>query len=288
MTRGASGNPESIRARLLNRARADNVEFQQLLTRFALERLLYRLSVSTHRDQFLLKGALLFNLWYSAPHRPTRDVDFLGFGSDDLGRIESVFRDLCEIVIPDGIVFDPRSVRAAEIRLEANYGGVRVNLVGTLAGARCPVQADIGFGDAVTPDPVESAYPTLLADLPAPALRVYPKPTVIAEKFHAIVELGLENSRMKDYFDLWVLLRDPDIDPSLVSKAIRATFERRQSAIPSNVPIGLSAEFSADALKQTQWTGFITRNNLDGPSLFTIVSELSRFWQSLPSIQPRT
>ncbi|MDE2250107.1 MAG: nucleotidyl transferase AbiEii/AbiGii toxin family protein, partial [Gammaproteobacteria bacterium] len=121
MTRSASGNPESIRARLLNRARADNVEFQQLLTRFALERILYRLSISTHRDQFLLKGALLFNLWYSAPHRPTRDVDFLGFGSDDLGRIESVFRDLCELAVPDGIVFDPRSVRAAEIRLEANY-----------------------------------------------------------------------------------------------------------------------------------------------------------------------
>lgn len=149
-----------------------------------------------------------------------------------------------------------------------------MNLVGTLAGARCPVQADIGFGDAVTPDPVESAYPTLLADLPAPNLRVYPKPTVIAEKFHAIVELGMENSRMKDYFDLWVLLRDPDIDRSLVAKAIRATVERRQSAIPSNAPIGLSEEFSADALKRSQWNAFAARNALDVPDLAVIVTHL--------------
>ncbi len=281
MTPDASGNPRSIRARLLNRARADRVEFQQLLTRFALERLLYRLSISTHRDQFLLKGALLFNLWYSAPHRATRDVDFLGFGSDDLTRLESVFRDLCELAVADGIVFDPQSVRAVEIRLHANYGGIRVNLVGTLAGARCPVQADIGFGDAVTPDPEESTYPTLLADLPTPNLRVYPKPTVIAEKFHAIVELGMENSRMKDYFDLWVLLRDPDIDRSLVAKAIRATFERRQTMIPSDTPIGLSLDFSADALKQSQWRAFATRNGLQVPELAEVVAQLRERFDDL-------
>lgn len=274
MTRGATGNPESVRARLLNRARAEGVEFQQLLTRFALERLLYRLSISAHRDQFLLKGALLFNLWYSASHRPTRDVDFLGFGSDDLRRIEAVFRELCTLAVADGIVFDPQSVRATEIRAEANYGGVRVTLMGVLAGARCPVQADIGFGDAVTPGPEESSYPTLLADLPAPSLRIYPKYTVIAEKFHAIVELGMENSRMKDYFDLWILLRDRDIDRAIVGQAIRATFERRQTAIPSDGPIGLSEEFAANGLKRSQWTAFARRNALEVPDLTVIVTQL--------------
>lgn len=274
MTRGAAGNPESIRARLLNRARAEGVEFQQLLTRFALERLLYRLSISEHRDQFLLKGALLFNLWYSASHRPTRDVDFLGFGSDDLPRIEAVFRELCKLAVADGIVFDPKSVRAAEIRLDANYGGVRVTLMGVLAGARCPVQADIGFGDAVTPGPEESSYPTLLADLPAPNLRVYPKYTVIAEKFHAIVELGMENSRMKDYFDLWILLRDQTIDRPLVASAIQATFGRRQTKLPAGIPIGLSTEFASDALKISQWDAFVARNKLKAPDLASLVAEL--------------
>ncbi len=215
MTRSAEGNAESIRARLLNRARADNIEFQQILTGFALERLLYRLSISKYREQFLLKGALLFNLWQRKPHRPTRDIDLLGLGTDDIPRIESVFRDLCEIVVPDGIVFDASSVNAAEIWLEANYGGVRVNLMGRLAGARCPVQVDIGFGDAVTPGPEETTYPTLLNDLPAPHLRIYPKYTVIAEKFHAIVQHGMENSRMKDYFDLWILTQGPDLDPRI-------------------------------------------------------------------------
>jgi len=157
MTRTAQGNPESIRARLLNRARAEGVEFQQMLTRFALERLLYRLSISDHHDQFLLKGALLFNLWYSAIHRPTRDVDFLGFGPDDLPRIQAVFRDLCEISVPDGIIFDPQSVNATEIRLDANSGGVRVTLIGLLASARCPVQAVLALETRSRPAPRKRA-----------------------------------------------------------------------------------------------------------------------------------
>lgn len=281
MTRASPGNPDSIRARLLNRARAEGVELQQVLTRFALERLLYRLSISDHRDQFLLKGALLFNLWYSELHRPTRDVDFLGFGPEDLPRIEAVFRDLCEISVPDGITFDPKSVKATEIRLDANYGGVRVTLIGLLAGARCPVQADIGFGDAVTPSPEEASYPTLLADLPAPNLRVYPKYTVIAEKFHAIVELGMENSRMKDYFDLWILLKDPSIDWPLAAKAIRATFDRRQTQQPTGIPLGLSTEFALDALKNSQWNAFVARNKLEAPDLADVLEALRRVLDGL-------
>jgi predicted nucleotidyltransferase component of viral defense system len=274
MTRAAPDNPDSIRARLLNRARAEGVEFQQMLTRFALERLLYRLSISDHRNQFLLKGALLFNLWYSDIHRPTRDVDFLGFGPDDLPRIEAVFCDLCEISVPDGIIFDPKSVKATEIRLDANYGGVRVTLMGLLAGARCPVQADIGFGDTVTPGPEKATYPTLLTDLPAPDLRIYPKYTVIAEKLHAIVELGMENSRMKDYFDLWTLITDATIDRPLAAKAIRATFGRRQTQLPTGMPLGLSTEFALDALKTSQWNAFIARNTLQAPDLPRLIEQL--------------
>ena len=193
----------SVRARLLNQAKAANIEFGLMLTRFALERLLYRLSVSSHRDQFVLKGALLFDLWFDQPHRPTRDADLLGFGAADLSVLEATFREIREIPVADGIVFAPASVKAFEIRKDANYAGIRLTLTGELHGARCAVQVDIGFGDAVTPAVEEADYPAILADLPAPRLRVYPRYTVIAEKLEAIVSLGITNSRMKDFFDLW-------------------------------------------------------------------------------------
>lgn len=271
----------SVRARLLNRAKAANAEFGLTLTRFALERLLYRLSVSPHRDQFLLKGALLFDLWFDEPHRPTRDADFLGFGPADLPTLEKVFREICAVQVADGIVFDPATVKAEEIRKEANYAGIRITLLGTLDGARCPVQADIGFGDAVTPAPEETDYPVLLDDLPAPKLRVYPRYTVIAEKFEAITSLGIANSRMKDFFDLWVLTRHSELDAAILRQAVTATFARRGTALPTGTPVGLSDEFAADANKQTQWRAFTTRNKLDAPSLETVVNHLREFLQSV-------
>lgn len=155
----------SIRDRLLNKARAEKLDYNLLLTRYALERLLYRLSISVHRDQFLLKGALLFDLWFDVPHRPTHDADFLGFGSAEIPRVDAVFREICRIEVEDGIGFDPDSVKAAEIRKEAHYAGVRVTLMGLLASARCPVQVDIGFGDAVVPGPEEALYPIILGDM---------------------------------------------------------------------------------------------------------------------------
>lgn len=153
----------SIRDRLLNKARAEKRDYNLMLTRYALERLIYRISISPYRDQFLLKGALLFDLWFDVPHRPTRDVDFLGYGPADIPHLEGVFRELCAIDANDGIEFQAKTVKAAEIRKEANYAGVRVTLIGVLAGAKCPVQADIGFGDAVVPGPEEVTYPVLLA-----------------------------------------------------------------------------------------------------------------------------
>jgi Nucleotidyl transferase AbiEii toxin, Type IV TA system len=278
----SKANPgASIRARLLNRARADGVEFEQMLTRFALERMLYRLSVSRYRDQFLLKGALLFDLWFDEPHRPTRDADFLGIGSADPRRLAAVFREICDVTAADAIVFDPGSVKATEIRREANYPGIRVTLSGVLDGARCPTQADIGFGDVVTPAPEEADYPVLLKDLPQPRLRVYPRYTVIAEKFEAIVSLGIANSRMKDFFDLWILTREPGLEAGLIPKAVAATFARRGTPFPATTPVGLSDEFATDAGKRQQWRAFLDRNRLDATSLEEVVTQLREMFERI-------
>lgn len=217
----------SVRTRLLGIAKTQESDFNQVLVRFALERILYRLSQSEHARRFLLKGALLFTLWYDMPHRATRDADLLGFGASDLESVAQVFREIAAISVNDGIVFDPASVATEEIRKEAGYGGVRVTIAGELAKARCKTQIDVGFGDAVTPGPVDSVYPVLLNDLPAPRLRVYPTYTVVAEKLHAIALLGMTNSRVKDYFDLSVLLERETLDADLLAQAIKATFERR-------------------------------------------------------------
>lgn len=218
----------SVRARLKHHADAAKQDFNLTLTHYGLERLLYRLSISPHGTNFVLKGALLFSLWYDLPHRPTRDADLLGFGPDDIDSAVAAFRDICQITVEDGMTFDPASVKGALIRKEADYGGVRIDLQTKLDGARIALQVDIGFGDAVTPAPQTIDYPVLLNDLPAPRLRVYPKYTVVAEKFHAVCLLGMSNTRMKDYFDLWVLLDDGTLDPLVLRRAIETTFERRK------------------------------------------------------------
>ena len=267
----------SVRDRLLNKARAEKLDFNLLLTRYALERMLYRLSISKQRDQFLLKGALLFDLWFDVPHRPTHDADFLGFGSAEIPHIEEIFRDICRIEVEDGIAFQPDTVKAAEIRKEANYAGVRVTLLGMLDSARCAVQIDIGFGDAVVPGPDEVHYPVILGEMPGPHLHVYPRYTVVAEKLEALISLGMLNSRMKDYFDLWILAKHSDFDGQILSRAVAATFDRRCTAVPSGVPIGLSDEFISDAQKGKQWQGFLRKNALDPMPLATVVADLRDF-----------
>jgi predicted nucleotidyltransferase component of viral defense system len=249
----------SVRARLLTRARETRQDFNLVLTRYALERLLYRLSVSPHADQFLLKGALLFDLWFDIPHRPTRDADFLGFGSAELPHLETVFKEVCALETDDGVAFRPETVQAAEIRKEANCAGVRVTLLGLIDGARCPIQVDIGFGDVVTPGPEDVQYPVMLSEFPAPKLRAYPRYTVVAEKLEALASLGIANSRMKDYFDLWILSRHTEIDGDTLRRAIRATFDRRKTALPPDIPFGLTDGFAQDAHKQTQWRAFIRK-----------------------------
>jgi hypothetical protein len=217
----ATNRAASIRARLLNRARAERADFNLMLTRYSLERLLYRLSVSQWADQFPLKGALLFDLWFDQPHRPTRDIDLLGFGPSEIDHLIEVFQQVCTMPSDDGILFDHASVRAAPIRKEANYEGVRVTLIGALDNARCSVQIDVGYGDAVTPAPELVQFPALLDDVEAPSLRAYPVYTVIAEKYEAIVSLGMANTRMKDYFDLGSLRPMPRSMPLSCDKLFR-------------------------------------------------------------------
>jgi len=276
----------SVRARIHNKAKTDQVNTQFLLTRYALERLLYRLAVSEHRDNFLLKGALLFDLWYDVPLRPTRDIDLLGFGIAEIPYIMGVFEDMCAIEVEDGITFDSSTIKAEEIRKDANYSGTRVTLIGTIDGAKCSVQVDIGYGDAVTPAPEMATYPVMLEGMPAPELRVYPQYTVIAEKFEAIISLGMANSRMKDYFDLWVLLRNSELDQVVLERAVLATLVRRGTVLPAGIPSGLSDQFAADKSRKALWDAFVARNKLSADPLEITVRHLRDRFSFLLIITP--
>jgi hypothetical protein len=270
----------SVRARLLNIAKAEQSDFNSVLVRYALERFLYRLGKSAHADHFVLKGAMLFNLWYAMPHRPTRDVDLLGFGPSDLGSIAQAFREIVNVVGQDGIVFDAASVHVEEIRKNAGYAGARVIVSAELARARCKAQIDVGFGDAVTPGPVDAVYPVLIADFAAPHLRTYPVYTVVAEKLHAMVLLGMTNSRLKDYLDLSVLLEREALDPATLAAAIAATFTRRGTTLPTVLPIGLSDEFANDQSRQALWVAFLKKNALPAVPLTSVVTTLRATLQS--------
>lgn len=264
----------SVRARLLNIAKAEQTDFNAVLVRYALERFLYRLSQSAHADHFVLKGAMLFNLWYAMPHRPTRDVDLLGFGPSDLESIAKAFREIVSVAADDGMLFDATSVSVEEIRKNAGYAGARVLVSAELARAHCKTQIDIGFGDAITPGPVDATYPVLIADSPPPQLRTYPVYTVVAEKLHAIVLLGMTNSRLKDYLDLWILLDREALDPDILASAIAATFNRRGTPLPTELPIGLSDEFAGDESRQALWAAFLRKNALAAMPLGDVVGAL--------------
>lgn len=273
----SAGRAASFHARLLNLAKSRGDDFNLILNRYALERWLYRLSISEAREHLWLKGAMLFNLWFDSPHRPTRDADFLGFGEIDANALRDMVRKVSAIGTDDGMEFDPASVTVEEIREEARYGGLRVRVLGHLGKARCPLQLDVGYGDVVTPGAEEADYPTLLDDVPIPHLKVYPRATVVAEKLEAIASLGMANSRMKDYYDLHALALEGAIDADLLGDAIAATFGRRRTPLPDDLPVGLTAEFAGDVAKQTQWSAFLGKNRLAGLSLDEVVARISRF-----------
>lgn len=309
----------SVAARLLTVAHEHEEEYQLVLMRYGLERLLYRLGRSPYAGQFVVKGALLFTVWAAQTertdqaeasaasndvgssltasgvpraqrphraHRATHDLDLLGYGSADLARLEQVFRDLCQLQLPvgedDGLTFQPETVRAAPIRKEQEYGGIRVHLLALLGKARIPLQVDVGFGDVVTPAPAEVAFPTLLPDLPAPQVRVYPRETVVAEKFEAIVRLGLPNTRMKDFYDLWTLASQFAFAGGQLCAALRATFGRRATALPAadEEPVALTQRFGDDRTKQLQWAAFLRKGRLVAdpkPALLDVLVILRMF-----------
>lgn len=267
----------SVLARLLNRSRSTGENYNLLLSRFVIERLLYRLSVSPHAGSFVLKGALLFALWYDTPHRPTKDADLLGFGADDADTLRSTFTAICAIDADDGVQYDTSGMRIVPIREDNIYGGLRLNIPASIGSARLPVQVDIGFGDAITPVPETVSYPTLLDDLAAPSLRAYPVYTVIAEKLHAMVVLGMNNSRMKDFFDLAVIARTSELDGATLVDAIRATFARRNTPLSTSVPAALTAQFSSNPIKAQQWRAFVTKAALQWTSLDAVVETLALF-----------
>lgn len=270
-----TGNlPASILARLLALARQRGDDYNLLLNRFAMERLLARIGASRHADRFLLKGALLFAVWYGMPHRPTRDADLSAFGPDDEAGLVAAFSEVASMDLGDGIVFAPESVKAQAIREDNAYGGTRITLVARIGSARCALQVDVGFGDAVTPAPQAVAYPTLLAGFPAPTLRAYPVHTVIAEKYQAMVMLGQANSRMKDFFDVAVIARRTELDGAVLANAIAATFARRMTALPTERPLALTKQFSEDAAKLRQWQAFLNRNRIDAAGLGETVALL--------------
>lgn len=279
MKPGPKNLAASVHRRLLNIAREQGVEFRFLLTRFALERLLFRISASAFSIRFILKGAMLFTAWTGNPHRATKDLDLLGQGPNDIASMEESFRQIVRTAVPeDGLQFLEASVAGSRIREDEKYEAVRIRLEARLGKARIPIQVDIGFGDAVHPAPKEMDYPSVLG-MPAPHLRAYRPETVIAEKLEAMVSLGMGNSRMKDFFDIWVLSRSFPFASSDLLEAVAATFERRGTARPSSAPVALTADFCENPEKRAQWTAFLNKNRLppSTPNLSEVVSALRDF-----------
>ncbi len=271
----------SIRAKLQNIKEKTGEDFQLLLMRFATERLLYRLSISSHKNKFLLKGAALFNVWFNEPHRPTKDIDLLGSGENNIPTIEKIFREICQIQYPDGLEFSIETLQGSLIREEEIYQGVRITLTVMLAKARIPLQIDVGFGDAVTPKPKIETLPTLLG-LPAPKLKLYPKETVVAEKFEAMVKLGIGNSRMKDFWDVNYLTKKFEFDGKVLQKAITATFKNRQTDFPNKLPLALTVEFATNQAILLRWNGFIKRNKITKDIDFAkIIENLRNFYEPI-------
>jgi Uncharacterized conserved protein len=291
MSQTDEGRAESIRRRLRNEVRRRGEDVQFALERYAMERLLFRLGASAHRERFVLKGAMLFALWGGSAYRPTRDLDFTGYGASDTGSVLDSFREICNIAeVDDGLVFDGATMRSEAIRDQSEYVGLRIHLKATLGRSRIPLQIDIGFGNAIEPAPDDVEFPTLLNN-PPPMIRAYPREAVVAEKMHALVILGERNSRFKDFYDLFVLASRFSFEGARLTNAIAATFERRSTTIELALPVALAPRFYEDAGRSEQWRAYLSRNALpDAPSDFTSVGDLlQRFlgplWNTLAASQ---
>jgi predicted nucleotidyltransferase component of viral defense system len=271
----------SVHQKLLNKAHETNRPFNELLQYYAIERFLYRLSRSPFVKKFVLKGALLLNVWGISGYRPTRDIDFLGNTPDSLEKIVSIFQQICAIDVGlDGMKFDVESIQGEHINEDADYEGVRVTFSGSLGKARVPMQIEIGFADIVTPGPVSMDYPVLL-DFPAPNLNCYPHETLIAEKLQAMVSLGEINSRMKDFYDICILALQLDFDGEVLQRAIEKTFEQRGTSLPEEIPVALTDDFARQ--KTSTWDAFIKRTGLQQPDrdFLQVVRLLQKFLMPL-------
>jgi predicted nucleotidyltransferase component of viral defense system len=280
MVRPTTNIAASIRRRLLNLARETEQDFNIVLVTYGLERLIYRLSVSAHRNRFILKGGMLVSLWTSDEARFTRDVDFLGFGDPDVEALKAAFAEILGIETADGLVFDVGILTASNIREDGVYGGVRLKTKAYLGKTEIPVTVDVGFGDAVGAVQNTIEVPSLI-DLPTATIRAYPPEVVMAEKFQALVVLGLVNGRMKDFYDLWAIPKSLNVTDKDLSDAIAATFERRETGIPQERPDGLSQAFTADPQKMIQWRAYSDSIGLNGVSLPDVADDI---WDRLGPI----
>lgn len=278
MSESVANLPISILHRLRNKAQVEGRNAQDLLRYYAIERFLYRLSQSSHAEQFVLKGALIFLAWGIHFPRSTRDIDLRGSAAIDIETTRRIVQDICLTpVVADGMVYDASSVTGEIVREGARYQGVRIRFSGALGKARTSMQIDIGIADAITPSAQWVTYPTLL-DMPAPELRGYPPETVIAEKLEAMVVLDEINSRMKDFYDVWLIAQRFEFEGSLLQQAIHATFRQRRTDLPAGLPVALTDSFAAQ--KQEMWRAFVARNNLGAMSPLnfqTVVEGLRTF-----------
>ncbi len=280
-----SNSPASVLAQLKNIAKANNVLFAEILNRYAIERILKRIELSSRANQCILKGGCLFILWSDGfSYRPTMDADLEIRGQGDIGSIAGLFHEVARIVPvePDGISIDEGSIRVDHIRADDEYGGVRALMIARIGKVRVHVQFDVGIGDAITPLAKKADFPSLLA-MSSPRIKVYPKATVIAEKLETIVKRGLANSRMKDYYDLWMLSREEYMDMSEIANAVVRTFARRKTEIPRVCPYGLTQEFAHNADKQSQWNAFVRKSRLTGltPDFYTAVATISDLYSKI-------
>jgi predicted nucleotidyltransferase component of viral defense system len=264
MDDGPKNLAASVKQRLMNMARDQIRAFDILLVRFALERLLFRLSLSAYRDNYILKGGMLVTQWLEHNNRETRDMDFLGFGEADAEAIKAIFAEIMTIASDDGLAFDTETLTASAIREEMEYGGIRLRTTAYLERTRIPVTLDIGFGDALAGSSDRIEYPSLLG-MDRPSIRAYPPAAVIAEKFQAVVALGLANGRMKDFYDLWAIPKAMPIDEAELDAAIAATFNRRATLVPSDRPVGLSKTMAQDTDAGRRWRAYI--DSLELPAL---------------------
>lgn len=252
----------SIRARLQNKAKETNRPFSEILQYYGMERFLYRFSRSKYSDKFILKGALMFTVWQVPERRTTLDIDFLARYDNKVADIEMVMKDVCNMPVePDGLMFDSKTVKGRKIKEDADYEGVRVKFMGFLERSRIPMQIDVGFGDIIYPKPKIIDYPIIL-DFPKPHLKGYPAESVVSEKFEAMVKLGLLNSRMKDFYDIWLMMRQFDFNGSNLSEALKRTFEHRKTLFPQSKPLFAEEIYDEKSDRQTLWKAFLKKGDI--------------------------